>query len=1063
MAKERRQSSVRVSFAYDRELLEDFKKTFPSARWDGSSKQWVIPGVRAAKRYDAWRDAAKDKMLSAAAAKEAATNAARKEAIAKISASSDNHKHLRIGVDGLRLSFQYDPALVQAVKRIKGAYWNSGAKEWTVPFGAAEEAKKIAEKIGRVEQARQVALREEAKSKAAEAKRREEQRAKARASRVPVVPGSVASGQTLTVAGRVVTVEGLGKLFRVDDSFSSLHGSQWLGREGGRVQYAYFRDATEPEVAAHKQREAAKQAAAAAAQAERQKRETVRAAMDKVIDGRGVRPPVGQAEPRGKTVLDVNPQNRIYGGGVEYKLHGSTLYRIAGNGMDGDDFSRNNYGGAVVDKVKLSRRDVAEFREASGRPAKGSAAFPSSALDRHVKTLADYDRRIGRDPSVRHGVLAAAGKFEVEELLKRNPAASAADKAAAYARPFSRATGRIAASASDSIAAMQERRAARGTTSAVPQKPKGTSVAKSSKTTGTRKAGSSPKARSPDRYALILERLRRSDNVAATTDVMRQVQKTLGKEGVRAVGGIVTGAPYPKSATASSIAAAVVKKHQSQVWYRSKDRADARGDMWGKAGGAQAPKGGPIGFANPKVQAAAQAARAERAKNNAPAAKPAATAAPAKAAPAQAAPAKAAPAAAQSQTVAQMRAAAKEAGITGASKMNKGALQAALDKAKSGGPVGFANPDVQAAAQKALQKQAKALGIPRAGNLDSSSLRAAIERAEAAKAQPQIAARLAAARSAPRADLVKDIAASYQTNVDPVQRNNVLARRSKTSLNHMAALETPTPDRAKLLALQETGRTIRTASGAEFKSAWYTPPTTADATAMSSLQNREARYKAWLAAGKPKSGPNALGLAAMLGPAAIAGAAYVAFDSAQNAAHASGSSKGQAAAAGIGAGAVAAGTVAATGLAIGKAAKMAASLAPVAGKVLARALPALAAGMALYETGKGAIEGYKQGGAVGAAKGAAMGLADFITMGGASALASRLSQPTAQTGTLAIAQKAAGATTARMATTGTMLAGGRRMSADGMAMPDGMTEGYFRQQNGKSVFVTGYKTPDARR
>ena len=82
------------------------------------------------------------------------------------------------------------------------------------------------------------------------------------------------------------------------------------------------------------------------------------------------------------------------------------------------------------------------------------------------------------------------------------------------------------------------------------------------------------------------------------------------------------------------------------------------------------------------------------------------------------------------------------------------------------------------------------------------------------------------------------------------------------------------------------------------------------------------------------------------------------------------------------AGAMASGSVAAVGYGITKAVQGAAAIAPAAGRFLAKAVPAVAAIAAVYEAGKGAVEGYKDGGGIaGAAKGAAVGVADFATMG----------------------------------------------------------------------------------
>lgn len=120
---------------------------------------------------------------------------------------------------------------------------------------------------------------------------------------------------------------------------------------------------------------------------------------------------------------------------------------------------------------------------------------------------------------------------------------------------------------------------------------------------------------------------------------------------------------------------------------------------------------------------------------------------------------------------------------------------------------------------------------------------------------------------------------------------------------------------------------------------------------------------------------------AMLGPVAVVGAGALAFDSTRNQAMAAGKTSGQANLNAAGAAAIASGSVAAIGYGISKAVSLAVRAAPVAGKVLSRALPVAAVGFAAYEVGRGAVRGYKEGGVGGAFKGAGEGALDFATMG----------------------------------------------------------------------------------
>ena len=130
-----------------------------------------------------------------------------------------------------------------------------------------------------------------------------------------------------------------------------------------------------------------------------------------------------------------------------------------------------------------------------------------------------------------------------------------------------------------------------------------------------------------------------------------------------------------------------------------------------------------------------------------------------------------------------------------------------------------------------------------------------------------------------------------------------------------------------------------------------------------------------------KSRATAGRIAGALGPIGVIGAGVTAFDATRNKANAAGMSGTAANLSAVGVGVAASGTVAGVGYGISKAASVISKVAPVAGKVLARALPAVAIAGVAYEAGKGAIKGYRKGGVVGAVKGAGEGALDFASMG----------------------------------------------------------------------------------
>lgn len=128
----------------------------------------------------------------------------------------------------------------------------------------------------------------------------------------------------------------------------------------------------------------------------------------------------------------------------------------------------------------------------------------------------------------------------------------------------------------------------------------------------------------------------------------------------------------------------------------------------------------------------------------------------------------------------------------------------------------------------------------------------------------------------------------------------------------------------------------------------------------------------------------------VLGPAAVVGAAAVAFDATRSEAQAAGNSTATTLAKSTAAATVAGGTVAATMWGIGKGVQVAggalAAVAPRAAAVLVPGGAMVLGGLAAYSAGKAAVEGYRKDGL----KGAAVGVGDWATMGAVSHFGPRL-------------------------------------------------------------------------
>lgn len=138
------------------------------------------------------------------------------------------------------------------------------------------------------------------------------------------------------------------------------------------------------------------------------------------------------------------------------------------------------------------------------------------------------------------------------------------------------------------------------------------------------------------------------------------------------------------------------------------------------------------------------------------------------------------------------------------------------------------------------------------------------------------------------------------------------------------------------------------------------------------------------------SGGKSWKLMSALGPAAVVGAAAVAFDATRSEAQAAGNSTATTLAKSTAAAAVAGGTVAGTMWGIGKGVQVAggalAAVAPRAAAVLVPGGAMVLGGLAAYHAGKAAVEGYRKDGL----KGAAVGVGDWATMGAVSHFGPRL-------------------------------------------------------------------------
>lgn len=156
---------------------------------------------------------------------------------------------------------------------------------------------------------------------------------------------------------RIVVFEGTGKSFRIDENHPSLEGSHLLGHEGEYGCYCYYREATADEIA-----DLAKSEQSASGEREREDmRRTELIKIRDMITTQGERPD-GMNQPEGNRHHDT--QN-IYGSGDWFVIGQQWIWYVKNNGMDGDNWSRNNirtggagaigwriaFDGSVADKI----------------------------------------------------------------------------------------------------------------------------------------------------------------------------------------------------------------------------------------------------------------------------------------------------------------------------------------------------------------------------------------------------------------------------------------------------------------------------------------------------------------------------------------------------------------------------------------------------------------------------------------------------------------------------------------------------------------------------------------
>jgi hypothetical protein len=155
--------------------------------------------------------------------------------------------------------------------------------------------------------------------------------------------------------GSVVVFTGSGTQFKINENHPSIYGTHLLGHEGDTGAYYYYRQATDEEVKEYEK----KNEEISKLQKEREKKLATKDSLQKLILSSG-------EIPGGTTIVegeDVINTFNIYGGGERIVRDNGYVWYIKNNGMDGDDWSRNNVSTGGAGAIGWRMRETPEIKD----------------------------------------------------------------------------------------------------------------------------------------------------------------------------------------------------------------------------------------------------------------------------------------------------------------------------------------------------------------------------------------------------------------------------------------------------------------------------------------------------------------------------------------------------------------------------------------------------------------------------------------------------------------------------------------------------------------------------
>src|SRR5919112_1015264 len=164
-------------FPYDRDLVRRFRDGFPRARWRAEEQLWFVPGTTAVQRLNIW-------MAQELETLDRHADAKGRDAFVFEPLESP---YLTIA-DDLKVRTPYSRTIVETLRSIPWAHWDSDERVWRGPLRSHEALKlrwlEIEEAARRNEPEARKARREEQKARASE--ETSQVQAERRRSRYPV-------------------------------------------------------------------------------------------------------------------------------------------------------------------------------------------------------------------------------------------------------------------------------------------------------------------------------------------------------------------------------------------------------------------------------------------------------------------------------------------------------------------------------------------------------------------------------------------------------------------------------------------------------------------------------------------------------------------------------------------------------------------------------------------------------------------------------------------------------------------------------------------------------------